>query len=374
MAWYDHIIDAFEGRSGPGVVSERTNRSADPTGQPISTLTDAELLAKYSFDASQPSMDDRFETPTGKLITNKDGGAFSTTGREVLKDYYGDELDAEIAKAKAYAELPWEEQESALPKMKQKPAGLRYKAGGGGQEAFYISHDAIDQPVSVYVQPDAASNIQAHYSGGQITLQNPEFTRKNNSNLVAAHARKPQTYNGQPFELPEEAREGAAQMAQEFLDANNKRIEDVVREAANPIADAREVLEHEVGHHFTRAGKEPAPGLGHIGSNADELSNALGKIQRDTYVLFGQRFETPSQFEDYLEIEERKPDKERFKGYSTEAKRGLRAIIENMEPRAGYDMWRQAVEAIPKFVTSDPKPEPTFDDYLDYWKSRPVAS
>ena len=36
----------------------------------------------------------------------------------------------------------------------------------------------------------------------------------------------------------------------------------------------------------------------------------------------------------------------------------------------------QAINAIPKFVTADPKPEPRFQDYLDYWtaQQRPVAS
>lgn len=344
MAWYDEILEAADpylpGRSGPGV-----RNLSEIKGQPISTLTDAELLEKY-----------------GPMPNLEAGAASMVTGREVLSPYYGENLDAEIAKAKAFDK---NDPEAALPFMKRQPAGFRNpRAWAEDQnqgamdvpkgryygDAYTIDYDKIDSPVFVKVEAGEKAQKAAHY--------NPETgIRLNSPDFVAA---KSKNYSQEPL----------GENVARYLDKNNMELPDLEDAAANPRSDVRQTLEHEVGHHFTDNSPDATSGYGHIG-RPREMSNALGKIQRDTYVLYGQRFETPSQFQDYLRKEQNKPKEERFKGYSNEAKRGLRALMDsNGEVRA------QAINAIPKFVTADPKPEPRFQDYLDYWssKQRPVAS
>lgn len=344
MAWYDEILEAADpylpGRSGPGV-----RNLSEIKGQPISTLSDAELLEKYG------------------PMPNLEAGATSlSTGREVLTPYYGENLDAEIAKAKAFDKTS---PEAALPLMKRQPAGLRQgRAWGEDQDkgplavpkgryygdAYTIDYKKIDEPIPTQVQSEPDRQFGATYSPEKgIKLNSPEFIGARSKNW---------------------SQEPVGDYVQQYLDMNNSELSDIKAAATNPRSDVRETWEHEAGHHFTNSSSDASHGVGHIGKPR-EMSNALGKIQRDTYVLYGQRFETPSQFQDYLRQERDKPQNDRFKGYSIEAKRGLRSLMDS-----GKEVRLQAVNAIPKFVTADPKPEPRFQDYLDYWtaQQRPVAS
>jgi hypothetical protein len=343
MAWYDEILNNAEpylpGRKGPGVGMEIK-------GQPISTLSDNELVKQY-----------------GAMPELEAGAVSQTIGRNVLAPYYGENLDAEIAKAKAFDKAA---PEAALPWMKQSP---EYRAGATAavrewnedqnmvlenpkgryySDSYSIDYEKIDEPVKTKVGVNPWDQTPAQYSPSKgITLNSPEFIAKKSTNYILRTERE---------------------SVQEYLRANNMESQDLREEAYNPRSSARETLEHEIGHHFTGNSPDATSGAGHIGEPR-EMSNALGKIQRDTYVLYGQRFETPSQFNDYIRQERGKPQEDRFKGYSNEAKRGLRSILESSR-----DVRMQAINAIPKFVSADPDPEPGLEDYLDYWKSRPQVA
>jgi hypothetical protein len=93
-----------------------------------------------------------------------------------------------------------------------------------------------------------------------------------------------------------------------------------------------QTLEHELGHSFANPNTIKTPyifdseQLGHLGKPV-ELMNGLGKVQRETYAQRGSRFTEP-EFTQFIKSASTGPNPESaIQGYSEEAKRVLRALI-----------------------------------------------
>lgn len=316
-----------------GLIGRMANRlkqifePADPLagferkGRPYTAMTDPEL-ANVSF----PALDElraRARNPE----------RFQMTPRQFLEPYYGANLDREIEAARGVQRA-------------QDLGGAFYSVYRG---VYNQDHDKIDQPVNIEIQQDPRSQYLPSYTYKEnlARLTSPTFQggqKKQARRLVSTD--------------PEiQAR------SQKYMEDNLYMPEEVAFRARNPMSDLLEAAEHEVGHAFTSAGQVSArdPRLinkSHLAKPA-EMANALGKIQRDTYSIFGKRFDDKS-LTAFIEKEKALKPEERFKDYSIEAKRGLRQIMEFYEKRKEEEPWQWVRDNIGKFVQSPkPKTQPT---------------
>jgi len=94
------------------------------------------------------------------------------------------------------------------------------------------------------------------------------------------------------------------------------------------------LMEHEYGHAYSRgagidsgyANKESD--IASYMANPSELTNGLGKIQRETFRITGRRFEAPEELKAFIQST---PFEKATEGYSDEAKRTWRFLYENKE-------------------------------------------
>lgn len=146
----------------------------------------------------------------------------------------------------------------------------------------------------------------------------------------------------------------------EFLQENRYTRGDYAEMLGSPMSQYMGAVEHEVGHHATGTKKEGSLGISatHM-ADRRELANQLGRIQREAYQLYGERF-TPDTLEDFMSQQESVPEKERFKSFSPDTRRGLRELYdaykgENPLLRPQDRVWPAAKEAIPEFVKREGK-------------------
>jgi hypothetical protein len=94
------------------------------------------------------------------------------------------------------------------------------------------------------------------------------------------------------------------------------------------------LMEHEYGHAYSRGAGIDAgyankqSDVASYMSNPSELTNGLGKIQRETFRLTGRRFEKPDELRAFIQST---PFDKATEGYSDEAKRTWRFLYENKE-------------------------------------------
>ena len=93
-----------------------------------------------------------------------------------------------------------------------------------------------------------------------------------------------------------------------------------------------------------------------------ELANQLGRIQREAFYLYGQRF-TPETLTDFMEQQKVVPDDERFQNFSPDTRRGLRKILDlHTSPSdSDYRNYQYVKKVIPQFVKNETKPMSSYD-------------
>jgi hypothetical protein len=245
------------------------------------------------------------------------------TPRESITPYYGDNTQQELEKARYYSNF--------------------MKGYTGINPVYREAYEKADVPVEVGVQQDPESQLQAHYtpSKNRAILNSPGFKYADPQELEQIKSRdadaiKMLKYNEQ---TPEEL---------EFL-------------VKNPWAAYYSQAEHEIGHSWTEGDENAPTSKGYMGERPNEIANALGRIQRETYAIHGKRFGSNS-FVNYLTEQMGVDEEKRFKSYSPEARRGLRAIMDSYLRDTGVKgtlgnpkpdenvLWKQAAYAIPGFV------------------------
>jgi hypothetical protein len=290
-------------------------------GRPYTAMTDQELA-----NVSYPALDElraRAQNPE----------RFQMTPRQFLEPYYGANLDKEIEAARAQQ---------------------TYQSGAGSFSSVYRGvykqdYDKIDQPVNIEIQQDPQSQYPPSYlrSENFAQLNSPDFPYKS------------QLYSRRLISTSPKVQD----WINSYMKENLYMPEEVAFRARNPMSDLLETAEHEVGHAFTSAGQVSAkdPRIkdkSHLAKPV-EMANALGKIQRDTYSIFGKRFDDKS-LSAFIEKERALKPEERFKDYSIESKRGLRQIMEFYDKRKEEEPWQWVKDNIGKFVqTPKPKTQPT---------------
>ena len=167
----------------------------------------------------------------------------------------------------------------------------------------------------------------------------------------------PESYTKFLAEVAEKGLSGSKEDQEKFnkmLEKNRYTRGDYAEMMKNPLSQYMGAVEHEVGHHAT------GPREGNLGmtfthmSDTGELSNQLGRIQREAYQLYGERF-TPDTLEDFMVQQENIPEKERFKSFSPDTRRGLRELYdaykgENPMLKENQRIWPAAKARIPEFV------------------------
>lgn len=290
-------------------------------GRPYTAMTDEELA-----NISYPALDElRARAPNPER--------FQMTPRQFLEPYYGANLDREIEAARGVQRA-------------QNVGGAFYSVYRG---AYKQDYDKIDQPVNIEIQQDPQSQYPPSY------LRSENFAQLNSPNFPY----RSQLYSRRLISTSPKVQEWIGN----YMKENLYMPEEVAFRARNPMSDLLEAAEHEVGHAFTSSGQISAqdPRIkdkSHLAKPA-EMANALGKIQRDTYSIFGKRFDDKS-LSAFMEKEKALKPEERFKDYSIEAKRGLRQIMEFYEKRKEEEPWQWVRDNIGKFVQSPkPKTQPT---------------
>jgi hypothetical protein len=167
----------------------------------------------------------------------------------------------------------------------------------------------------------------------------------------------PESYTEFLAQVAEKGLSGSKEDKEKFnqmLEKNRYTRGDYAEMIKNPLSQYMGAVEHEVGHNVT------GPREGNLGmtfthmSDTGELSNQLGRIQREAYQLYGERF-TPDTLEDFMVQQENVPEKERFKNFSPDTRRGLRELYdaykgENPMLKENQRIWPAAKARIPEFV------------------------
>jgi hypothetical protein len=167
----------------------------------------------------------------------------------------------------------------------------------------------------------------------------------------------PESYNEFLARIAKKGLSGSKKDEEEFdqfLQKNRYTRSDYADMLQNPLSEYMGAVEHQVGHHAT------GPKEGNLGmtfthiSDKGELSNQLGRIQREAYKLYGERF-TPETIEDFMVQQENVPEKERFKNFSPDTRRGLRELYdaykgEKFILKENQRIWPAAKARIPEFV------------------------
>lgn len=275
-------------------------------GKPYTSMTDEELSSVHN-----PFLD--------KLRQNASNpNQFEVTPQELLESYYGDNYGEEVSKAKAY-----------------------YGSGGGRGQQF----DKLQTPVKVVVQQDP--EYEAHYN------KKTNVAMLHNPGYQSWEMRRGQELAGESPINPGRVNPNIG--TAEFLTDNSYTPDDLVFMYRNPVNNYAQTAEHEIGHAFDKSLVFP-PSIYRGGSHvtqSDEYLNALGKVQRDTYAIYGRRFEDPSTFGAWLEVQRKLPTEKRFKNYSSESKRLLRNIIKEYDSSdSPFGIWQKAMEDAPSLIKS----------------------
>lgn len=248
---------------------------------------------------------------------------------EMIAPYYGGEetLKSEIEAAKAYAANPTKTK--TYPDIKLK-----------------MDYEKIGEKIPVASKESSISHF------------NPETKSAEVQNPTGALLETAKFLEMSKSEDPEQQK-----LFQKFLNKNVYTKKDIEKKFENPVSDFIGTLEHEVGHYPTISETEYNIGISgtHI-SDPTELSNQLGRIQREAFYLYGKRF-TPEEFDDFMEQQKSVPDEERFQNFSPDTRRGLREILNSKElpsyPKSFRALWDIAKESIPEFVQA--KPQSSYD-------------
>jgi hypothetical protein len=238
---------------------------------------------------------------------------------DLIADYYGgsENLQAEISKAKE-------------ARANRNPKSYEDKS----MEMYY---DRIAEKIPVRSSKTLA----------------PHYTPDDKEAVVS----DPESYTKFLAQVAEKGLSGSKKDQEEFnkfLEKNRYTRGDYAEMMGNPLSQYMGAVEHEVGHHAT------GPREGNLGmtfthmSDKGELSNQLGRIQREAYQLYGERF-TPDTLEDFMVQQENVPEKERFKNFSPDTRRGLRELYdaykgENPMLKENQRVWPAAKARIPEFV------------------------
>jgi hypothetical protein len=285
-------------------------------GRPYTTMTDEELAGQ-----SFPALDEL----RARAYSSE---RFQLTPRQFLEPYYGKNLDTEIAAARGVQGA-------------QDVGGAFYSVY---RKAFEQDYSKIDEPVNFEIQqnPRRQYSPDYTYSKNLARLNDPSFqwgAKQDAENLASPDPEK-------------------QKRIEKFMRTNAYIPEDITFAAQNPMNKLVQDAEHEMGHSFTSSTMSSShprtKGRGHI-AKPNEMANALGKIQRDTYSIFNQRFDKRS-FSAFMEKEAAKKPEERFKDYSRESKRGLRTLMEFYEKKEEPFQW--AADNIGKFVKTNQKAKP----------------
>jgi len=248
---------------------------------------------------------------------------------EMIAPYYGGEqaLQSEIEKSKAYAL----ERQSNIP---ESDLGMK------------MDYEKIGEKIPVFSAKDSAS----YYSPikKEAVIQEP---------IEAA------SYTGEILEKGMSINNQKQNAFEDFLYKNHYTKEDLQKRFENPVSDFLGTVEHEVGHHAT-TGKEVGEkllGATHM-DKPSELSNQLGRIQREAFYLYGKRF-TPEELEDFINQQKSIPENERFQNFSPDTRRGLRKLMDVYKAsrisRPSLEEWESVKQAIPEFVQA--KPQSSYD-------------
>jgi hypothetical protein len=240
---------------------------------------------------------------------------------DLIADYYGgkENLDVEIGKAREAYEK----------------RNVKSPVEGNVR----MSYDRIREKI-----PVRAGKYPASYytpEDKEVTIQDPATMLSGKGDIVSHF-------------LGDDSAEGKKKF-EDFLKENRYTKEDYIEMLKNPLTSFKDALEHEVGHHPTSEGKGGYLGLGgtHMATKV-ELANQLGRIQREAYNLYGERF-TPETLENFMKLQDSVPEKERFKQFSPDTRRGLRELYdaykgENFILKDKDRIWPTAKESIPFFV------------------------
>ena len=249
---------------------------------------------------------------------------------EMISPYYGGEetLKSEIEKAKASSL-----ENNSNPSVIQNDLGMK------------MDYDKIGEKIPVTNTRYSAANYNR--TDKKAVVQEP----------VTATEWSERRIRSEKSTDPEIAKELG-----KFVYQNNYTKEDYKNLSKNPLTNFTGDLEHEVGHHAT-TGKDIEKFLGatHMDKPV-ELANQLGRIQREAFYLYGQRF-TPETLTDFMEQQKVVPDDERFQNFSPDTRRGLRKILDlHTSPSdSDYRNYQYVKKVIPQFVKNETKPMSSYD-------------
>jgi hypothetical protein len=244
---------------------------------------------------------------------------------DLIADYYGgsENLQKEIAKAK-------EARASRDPKSRE-------------DKSMEMYYDKISEKIPVR----SSRSLGAHY----------------NVDDKEAVVSDPEAYTKFIAQVAEKGLMGSKEDEEKFnqmLSQNRYTRGDYAGKLKNPLSEYIGVVEHEVGHHASGTSKEGNLGMTftHM-SDKGELANQLGRIQREAYQLYGERF-TPETLEDFMVQQENIPSDERFQNFSPDTRRGLRELYdaykgENPMLKENQRIWPAAKARIPEFVKREGK-------------------
>lgn len=243
---------------------------------------------------------------------------------EMISPYYGGEesLKSEIEKAKEYSQSNISKPELGM-KMDYEKIGEKIPISSGQYaSSFYSPTDKI------------------------VTMQEPV--------TLASEYKK-------ISELEKEPNDEKTKDLNKFLYKNLYTKKDIEEIYKNPISGFMGTLEHEVGHHATtgKTIEKSLFGSTHMDKPV-ELANQLGKIQREAFYLYGNRF-TPESFRDFIDQQKSVPENERFQNFSPDTRRGLKKIFNlYVSPSDTEFKYYQEVEkSLPEFVKA--KPQSSYD-------------
>ena len=426
MAWYDEILEAADpylpGRSGPGAGNWLRIK-----GQPISTLTDAELLAKYDFEQlaegpgkidygsdtfgparvswgtpSEPfdSRPTSFTPPKVAEKIQQEGPDAKFSLSDFVQPYYGDNYQEELASARQYFE-------SNFP-----------KTADGQKRKEDLKHFELDSsaPLDRIDDKFEMTDKDAGWSGFGLGLAGGRSSpgRKADSSMYLKWGdgqellqinSQPSTHPNSEYEPMYPYAEAIAPdrlyHARDSYDSETQRLDTIDRISQS--------IEHEIGHgayhgmtgepNVQDPPRSKIPGKKARSENFDnfqawgshiaddrEFSNGLGRLQRETAKLTGSRITDKKSLDELLDsIRVRSTSKrpaepansESVLKYSPDVRRTLDLLWRAKNGYLGENsksLYEDAIKILPSFVSRPP--EPRFQDYLDYWtaQQRPVAS
>jgi hypothetical protein len=251
---------------------------------------------------------------------------------EMIAPYYGGEetLKSEIEAAKAYS-LEQHPEDKKWYQVSNPPPKL----------GLWMHYDRIGEKI-----PISSGDFTASYytpKDKTVTVQDPQTGLLQTAEIL---------------KLSESTNKEDRENFQKILEKNSYLKKDIEERIQNPLTDFIGTLEHEVGHYST-GGFFDDDSFYHM-YKPIELSNQLGRIQREAFLLYGKRF-TPDTLEDFLTQQKSVPEDERFQNFSPDTRRGLRTILDFKESPTEFQKYRAVKQKIPEFVKNETKPMSSYD-------------